>query len=122
MELICVNVLHSKAKGVMDCIAEQIVKIERKTKRRFTIRIDYSMSIEEMIAAGGYSSVDKDFGTKKFSINGNGIVEFEAFLIICGDEYAERMKIDEAIKRLWHMGLGPARDQHPGFRRSTLER
>ena len=40
--------------------------------------VDYSQSLEQMIAAGHYDRVNDDITAKRFPIKGEGVVEFEA--------------------------------------------
>ena len=44
----------------------------------FRLTVDYSQSLEEMIAAGRYDWTNDNITAKRFSIEGNGIVEYEA--------------------------------------------
>ena len=46
-----------------------------------TISVDYSETLEQMIAAGRYDWKNSDLTAKRFPIKGKGIVEFEAMLV-----------------------------------------
>jgi len=44
----------------------------------FHLTVDYSQSLEEMIAAGRYDWKNSDITAKRFPVEGTGVVEFEA--------------------------------------------
>lgn len=53
-------------------------KLEEVMSNVFHLTVDYSQSLEQMIAAGRYDWRNDDITAKRFPIKGEGIVEYEA--------------------------------------------
>lgn len=68
-----------------------------------TLIIDYSQSLEEMVAAGDYDSTGSDITEENFPV-GEGASEVEAVLVNLGRYETS----DEAIAELERQGLRPA--------------
>lgn len=61
-------------------IADLIVKADMETKNVFRVVVDYAKSLEEMIEAGRYGTVDDDITSDHFLITGSGQKEVEITL------------------------------------------
>jgi hypothetical protein len=68
-------------KEVAALVVGKRVKPEPYMPDMYSVVVDYSMTLEQMIAAGDYSWVDKDIDTAHFPIEGAGKVEVKLQLI-----------------------------------------
>jgi hypothetical protein len=74
----------------------------------FTVTIDYSRTLDEMIAAGRYDWKSSDITATHFPIDGSGTVEAKVSLVRIG-RYATTREVE---KHLDGLGLKSARIEH----------
>jgi len=70
--------------------------------------VDYSQTLEEMIAVGRYDWKDDDIIVKRFPIEGKGIVEFEAVLF----HFDKNISSECAKKQIEQAGYEVAKIEH----------
>lgn len=70
----------------------------------FPVKIDYDLSLEEMIEAGKYDWVNSDIIVENFPIKGSGLVELEIELV----HFGRYINSEAALKELDQMDLRPA--------------
>ena len=73
-----------------------------------TLSVDYSRSLETMIAAGQYDWKNDDITAKKFPVQGSGVQQFEALLL----HWDKGITSDDAIKSM--AGLDEENPWQPG--------
>jgi len=91
--------LHRIAES--DEIAQKMVEALRGGA--YPVTVDYSKTIEEMVAAGGYNYANPDITTKNFPPKGKGIVEVQIQLV----HFNRVMSSDAVLEELDKMGLKP---------------
>ena len=79
-----------------------------KSLDTFSITVDYTRSLEEMVKAGKYNYVHEEISARHFPIEGNGTIETEVILV----RFYRGVQNDEAIKKMEHMGLVPVKIEH----------
>lgn len=92
---------------LLDAIADLLVKAELKTRNRcFTVMVDYSTSLAEMVAAGKYDYANENIVAKNFPISGTGTgtVEEEVILV----HFKWFIESEDAIREMVEMSLEPA--------------
>ena len=76
------------------------------------LSIDYSQSLEQMIAAGHYDWVNSDITPKRFKLEGKGVIEFETRVI----HFNRSISSEDAIEAIKHINtenpLEPAKIEH----------
>ena len=106
------DALHILAKDdggpLIDVIADILVKAEFKIRTRFTVRVDYTKSLADMVNAGGYSCVDVGVTPANFPLEGDGVVKTEIVLV----HFDRDIEFDDAIKELEQRGLVPCKIEH----------
>lgn len=102
------DAMHILAKDegatLLDTIADLLVKAEQTTRTRFTVKKDYSKSVEDMVKAGRYDSSDSDITAEHFPVNGTGTVEEEVVLI----HFGRLIEGDDAEREMDAIGLEPS--------------
>lgn len=93
---------------LVDVIADILVKAELKTRTRFTVEVDYTKPIADMVTAGGYNYANPNITAENFPVTGNGTVECEVILV----HFDRNIKSEAAITELEQMGLQPAKIEH----------
>lgn len=93
---------------LVDVIADILVKAELKTRNRFSITVDYSKSLDQMVAAGNYNYANPNIVAANFPITGTGVVEKELILV----HFDRFIESDDAVRELNEMGLEPAGIAH----------
>lgn len=86
-------------------IAELIVQKRNPTTEVFRVAVDYSMSLDEMIAAGHYDWMNSDITAKHFPVSGGGQREVELELVHLNREASTAYVLEELERR----GLRPAK-------------
>jgi len=103
------NALHllglKEGEELLNGIANMIVWAELKTRFRFPVTIDYSKTLDEMIAECGCGYNDSNITVDNFPITGHGVVEEEIVLVHFNDQHISN---DDIIIELNKMGLEPA--------------
>lgn len=94
--------------GLLDAIANLLVRAELKTRNRFAVTVDYSTPLETMVAEGKYDYVNPNITVANFPITGTGVVEEEIILVHLDRDISS----DDAVRELHEMGLEPARIEH----------
>lgn len=61
-----------------ELVVSELARPELKEDGLFRLTVDYTQSLEQMVAAGRYDWVNSDITAKRFPIVGEGIVEFDA--------------------------------------------
>lgn len=93
---------------LVDVIADILIKAERKTRTRLTVKMDYTKSLEELIAAGNYDSRSFDITASNFPPTGNGRIETELVLV----HFNRDVESGDVIREMEQMGLEPAKIEH----------
>ncbi len=103
------NALHlldlKEGKELLNGIANMIVWEELKTRDRFPVTIDYSKTLDEMIAECGCGYNGSNITVDNFPITGQGVVEEEIILVHFNNP---RISNDDVVIELNKMGLEPA--------------
>ncbi len=76
---------------------------ELKTRDHFTITVDYSLSLLEMVAAGKYDYANENIVAKNFPISGTGTVREEVILV----HFDRFIESEDAIREMGEIGLEP---------------
>lgn len=63
-----------------------------------SIIVNYSLTLEEMIALRSYDWMDKTIDSQRFQIAGNGMIEFECELF----NFNRRISSTHALKTIWN--------------------
>lgn len=74
----------------------------------FRLAVDYSQSLEQMIATGRYDWTNSDITAKRFPITGKGIMEFEARYF----RFNRNISSEKAIEAMAEEGWEPAKIEH----------
>jgi len=85
-------------------IASLLAKVPQADVEVYPVTVDYSKTIEEMVAAGNYGYANPDITTEHFPPKGSGIVEVQIHL----KHFNRVMSSDAVLKGLDKMGLRPA--------------
>lgn len=83
-------------------------KSEVSVRNTFPITVNYTQSLDQMIAAGKYGDMSEYITSEHFPITGTGTVETELILL----HFDRYIGSDDAVKELAAMGLEPARLEH----------
>ncbi|MBI2039244.1 MAG: hypothetical protein HYT22_03130 [Candidatus Niyogibacteria bacterium] len=104
------EVVHSLATPEGDALLDQFVEIMASTRRGandsnlYPITVDYTLSLERMIAAGHYDWKNDDITAKHFPMKGEGSANVEIQLV----HFNRVMESETVIRELDTMGLRPA--------------
>lgn len=84
------------------------------TLTTFTVKVDYSKSLEEMVNAGHYYKVDPGITGENFPLGGKGKVEVEITLIHWDEDEIDLYYMDdeEIIEEMGKLGLKPCKIEH----------
>ncbi len=74
----------------------------------FRLTIDYSLTLEQIIATGQYDWKNDDITAKRFPIKGDGIVEYEARYF----HFNRNISSEDAVKEMEAAGWQPAKIEH----------
>lgn len=74
----------------------------------FRLTVDYGQTLDQMIAVGRYDWKNSDITAERFSIEGNGIVEFEARYF----HFDRNISSESAIVAMKEAGWEPAKIEH----------
>jgi hypothetical protein len=74
------------------------------TPNQFTLTVNYSLTLMQMIAAGHYDWVNSDITPKRFPAHGHGKLELIAELV----HFDRNISSDDAVAELERRGLRPA--------------
>jgi hypothetical protein len=72
--------INSKSKEDMQ-MAKSLIAPELPALRTLAVEVDYEMTLNQMIDAGGFSVVNPNITSNHFPINGDGIVELNVVLV-----------------------------------------
>ncbi|MCX6786943.1 MAG: hypothetical protein NTY93_00210 [Candidatus Kaiserbacteria bacterium] len=73
-----------------------IPKLETDMPEIFRLTVDYGQSLEQMVAAGHYDLKNDDITAKRFTIKGEGIIQFEAHYF----HFNRTISSDDAVKEI----------------------
>lgn len=91
--------------GAMSFLRDERVLQEKQTSRSsFSIHIDYSQSLADMITAGKYDWKNDDITEKRFPLKGEGSIEHTVHLL----HYDRVMRSDDVITQMDADGFVPA--------------
>ncbi len=94
--------------GLLDAIADLLVKAELKTRNRFPVTVDYAQPLADQIWEGKYGSANEYITSANFPLTGTGVVESEIILV----HFDRDISSDDAVAELNRMGLEPAKLEH----------
>lgn len=92
------------AKQAIDTIADAVSDIIQAVKNFFRVTVDYSQTLDEMIAAGSYNWKNSDINAKNFPVDGKGTSPVNIELV----HFNRNIESDEALNELDKMGYRPA--------------
>lgn len=78
--------------------------LAQRMSASYPITVDYSLTLEQMITAGGYDWVNSSITSESFPITETGKAELNAQLVC----FERAMSSDQALAELDKMGLRPA--------------
>lgn len=93
-----------------DAVADEMVAVLRTRVEKLgamvirPVTVDYSRTLEDMIAAGHYNYVNERIIPRNFPLTGEGQVELDLCLV----HFNRDITSEEAIKELEKMGMRPA--------------
>jgi len=82
--------------------------VSERDKSKFMVIIDYSRTLDQMMADAASWLRNTCFSTADFPISGRGIVSQEVILV----DFDRDVESDEVVQELAKMGLEPARIEH----------
>lgn len=92
------------AKQAIGTIADAVASIIQTVKKFFRVVVDYSKTLDEMIAAGLYDWKNDNINAKNFPVDGKGTSAVNVELI----HFNRTIESNEALNELDKMGYRPA--------------
>lgn len=90
--------------GLLDVVADLLVKVELKTRTRFTVTVNRGRSIEEMVADGKYDFANPNITAVNFPITGTGTCDEEEILV----HFDRSIESDDAVREMNQLDLEPS--------------
>lgn len=90
--------------GKKNVVSPRFESNEITMKKRYSIAVDYSKSLAEMIEAGNYDWIHLDIMNKHFPVKGSGKLNLKAEVI----RYNRPISLDDVLRDLDRRGLRPA--------------
>lgn len=81
-----------------------VVEKAKKAADRYSITVDYSLTLDQMIAVGEYDYANPDINSKHLPVKGEGKLELKLQLI----HFDRNISSDDAERELDKLGLRPA--------------
>lgn len=115
------DLCEASLNGLSGVDRDEVRKLYGLSPKTLRIVVDYSLSLEQMIAAGKYDWKNDDITAKRFPLKGNGKVELEPKLFYFGRD----MSSDNVIAEMDKEGFRPCTieellaigEQHPELQR-----
>jgi hypothetical protein len=115
------DLCEAAANGLREVDRDEFRKLLGLSPKTLRIVVDYSLSLEQMIAAGKYDWSNSDITAKRFPLKGSGKVELEPKLFYFGRD----MSSDNVIAEMDKEGFRPCTieellaigEQHPELQR-----
>ena len=89
---------------ILDKFVDLVAEADGKTGSSFKVTVDYSKTLEQMIADGKYDWKNSDIKAKNFPLNGQGTTAVNIELV----HFNRNIESDTALAELDKMGLRPA--------------
>ena len=93
-----------EGKALISRIVDIFAEASQKSKDVFRVLVDYCRSLEDMIAAGKYDSVNSDINTEHFPIAKHGREDIAIELV----HIDRNISSDDALREMDKMGFRPA--------------